>query len=132
MVDEEFTVMPALWMGLPALPLPEITLRAAGVLPPMRLPAAASSRIPSNPLGRAMVPVGSVPMKVPWMVQVAAELRKMPVSKCSTANPRMVLPLPPLSMSNAVQPTHIEPSSSIRITASSPSESVFWLAPGCW
>jgi hypothetical protein len=46
--------------------LPEITLRAAAVVPPIWLPRL-FTQMPKLPLPRALAPVVSVPMKLPWM-----------------------------------------------------------------
>ena len=50
--------------GLPVRPLPEITLRAPAVIPPIVF-AATLTQTPLK-LPRRMVPVASVPMKLPW------------------------------------------------------------------
>ena len=53
---------------MPLSVLPLITLRAAGVVPPMTLKAALSREIPSPALAIADVPELSVPIRLPWMI----------------------------------------------------------------
>src|SRR5436190_19339032 len=61
-------VAPLPVMLMPAAILPEITFRAAEVVPPMRLPAELLSVIPLPPLARASVPVALVPIRLPWIL----------------------------------------------------------------
>src|SRR5262249_50068365 len=60
---------PAPWMTTPLAPLPEMTLPAAAVVPPMVFAVAPLRMLtPVPPLGRAAVPAALVPMKFPATV----------------------------------------------------------------
>ena len=62
--DESFTLMPAVCKDATGA-VARDHVAGGGVLPPTRLRTAPSRRIPSASLDRAIVPVGSVPMKLP-------------------------------------------------------------------
>jgi hypothetical protein len=81
-----------------------MTLRAAGVVPPMRVPVAPLMVTPV-PLAVEAIPVALVPMKFPWMVQLDAAtttpteqllmtrpFNKLPVAATLKLNPTNVAP----------------------------------------
>src|SRR5262245_27219348 len=85
---------------MPSAPLPEMTLLAAGAVPPMVLKPSTLLGPAARALGRATVPVASVPMELPWIVAYQAPSRHTP----SPPLPEMTLPEPV-----AVPPTVLEP-----------------------
>ena len=75
---------------IPAEPLPEITLPAPAVVPPMMLFGALLMKIPSSPLGMAPVPPALVPIKLPWIWLPVAVLMAISTPTCRL--PEMRLP----------------------------------------
>jgi hypothetical protein len=122
---------------MPIKLFPEIRLRAAGVVPPMVLLDGPFSRnTPLPPLGRATVPVGSVPMKFPaitlfWLVELEMWI---PDANCQLliTNPCTVQLLAAISRALPEVVT-IAPLSSIFNTVLRPIVVglVFALEPGC-
>ncbi len=107
---------------MPCIPLPEIRLRAAGVVPPIvMLDAPLLSWMPKSVLPWATVPVGSVPMKLPSIVIPATPETRIPAHLPRLiARPRTtLLPLPGAKKRTAASlpvPAFV-PSISIRMTA---------------
>ncbi len=74
---------------MPRPALPETTLRSAGVAPPICVSVApTSSEIPFPPFGRAEVPAGVVPIKLPCTTLALTRL----VWKLPKLMPLVVLP----------------------------------------
>ena len=76
----------------PTVPFPERTLRAAAVVPPIWFPFAPSYNVnPAKPFVMALVPVGSVPQKLPWttLPETFAPVSRKP----SDVLPEKTLPL---------------------------------------
>ena len=61
----EFRELASLAMATPSPALPEMTLRAAGLLPPMMLEMALTMATPAPPLGTAARPEAERPMRLP-------------------------------------------------------------------
>ena len=76
-------------MVIPSPPLPETTLRAAAVVPPMSVSLLPSTRMPWNPFPKAALPEASVPTRLPWIVVCATREREIP-----DWLPEMTLPSP--------------------------------------
>src|SRR5687768_4851866 len=74
--------------------LPEITLRAAGKIPPTVLLLAPDiSLTPAVAFGSAIVPVGSVPIELPSMKLLLLAFRMMGMLNRFITRPRTILPL---------------------------------------
>src|SRR4051812_38042268 len=68
-------------MCTPSQPLPEMTLRAPALVPPMVLFVEPYSiATPSDPLGTAAVPAAFVPMRLPSTVSPLAERNQTPLA----------------------------------------------------
>ncbi len=97
------------WIDTPVL-LAEMTLRAAAVVPPMRLPELLYEGLPVKPgvtematpgpkpellpmLPRAAVPAGLVPMRLPCTTLLLELMMLMPIAFPETTLPRIVLPV---------------------------------------
>jgi hypothetical protein len=61
---------------MPEPMFPEITLPAPAALPP--IVALSPSMVRADPLGRATVPVMSVPIRLPWMIVPSADSTPRP------------------------------------------------------
>jgi hypothetical protein len=126
-------------MRTPLPPLPEMTLRAAGVAPPMRLLLLVDEKeviLTPSPLAAFAVPVASVPMKLPSTTQSPEISMLMPVPKPKrlTTRPRTVCVPPINTRPLALTPPEVlicAPESSTSSTALLPTASVLGEAPGC-
>ncbi len=129
-----FPVEPATEISTPSEPLPEIRLRAAGVVPPMRL--LAEPLVMNTPWllapPRASVPVGSVPRKFPSTTlpsPVASVMPPLaPPLKSLITSPRTVLEPASMRKPDAASPL---PSISISSVPLKPVALEFNIAPGC-
>jgi hypothetical protein len=74
---------------MPSPVLPETTLPAPAVVPPIVLPLPCWVKIPKAPLATAAVPAASVPIKFPATISRNPSVIKMP-----TSFPEMTLPAP--------------------------------------
>ena len=128
-------VLVASRISTPSIVLAEMTLRSAGAVPPTRLLAEPFCIItPIQLPSLELVPLGSVPMKLPAMTLFEEPFRKMPNPfQLSIASPRMVLPEAPALRDRPLiqDPPAGFPFSSICNTALSPVARVLADAPDC-
>ncbi len=106
----------------------EMTLRSAGVVPPIVLLDVLLTYTPEA-ITPSALPFALSPRKLPVMV-LPDPFTSIPLLKFPwMASPFIVLP-PELINSACAQEAQLAPSSSIRMEALSPTDSVFGLAPG--
>ena len=71
--------------------MPEMTLRASGVVPPILLSGESLMSMPVSVLPRSTSPVASVPMKFPSMTFPPGEDTLIPIRNWLITSPRTVL-----------------------------------------
>jgi hypothetical protein len=123
--------VPAAALMTPMLRLPEIRLRAAGVVPPTVFGPDAMLR--PFELAAADAPSAMVPMKQPSTVLPVPPAMRTPAKlprKLLTTRPRTVVPPPPALMSRPLKESP-PPSSTILSAALLPAVSVLAEEPGC-
>ena len=89
---------------MPSLSLPEITFPAPAAVPPTVMPDTNDISIPACPLPRSIVPLASVPMKLPCTrVPVAPVLMIMPFDKFPEMMLRVDAVVPPMVLLGALR-----------------------------